>query len=195
MPKARLIFDGDWVYTEKEARIHKLTQETENKIDNIPGIVDDVNSTSTTDALSANMGKYLQDQINNISWTTIFLSTWDCTTGLPETDPAVDPYTYKTWNYYIVWKVASSGWTNYRPNGSQYIINQASTTVESQTVKVSDMYIYDGTNWLLLVNTDREIAVDSSLSTTSTNPVENRVVTNALYTDRGEDKPPSPLCL
>jgi hypothetical protein len=55
------------VYTEKEARIHKLTQETETKIDNIPGVVDDVHSTSTTDALSANMGKYLQDQIDNMS--------------------------------------------------------------------------------------------------------------------------------
>jgi hypothetical protein len=54
------------VYTEKEARIHKLTQETETKIDNIPGVVDDANSDSTTDALSAHMGKVLQNQINNL---------------------------------------------------------------------------------------------------------------------------------
>lgn len=40
------------------------------------------------------------------------------------------------------------------------------------------MYLYDGTNWVLLSN--RQIAVDTSLSTTSTNPVENRVITNAL---------------
>jgi hypothetical protein len=31
-----------------------------------------------------------------------------------------------------------------------------------------------------LINSAREIPIDPSLSTTSTNPVENRVVTNAI---------------
>lgn len=180
MPKARLIFDGDWVYTEKEARIHKLTQETETKIDNIPGIVDDVNSTSTTDALSANMGKYLQDQINNISWTTIFLSTWDCTTGLPETDPAVDPYTYKTWNYYIVWKVASSGWTNYRPHGATYTHWVPSTSVETQEINVNDWYIYDWQTWVIQPASTVAIVIDDMLKPNSTNAVENRAIYSAV---------------
>ena len=180
MPKARLIFDVDWVYTEKEARIHKLTQETEDKIDNIPGVVDDVNSTSTTDALSANMGKYLQDQINNISWTTIFLSTWDCTTGLPETDPAVDPYTYKTWNYYIVWKVASSGWTNYRPHWATYTHWVPSTSVETQEINVNDWYIYDWQAWVIQPASTVAIVIDDMLKPNSTNAVENRAIYSAV---------------
>jgi hypothetical protein len=36
MPKGRLVFTGDDVYTEKVARTHKLTTEVETKIDNIP---------------------------------------------------------------------------------------------------------------------------------------------------------------
>jgi hypothetical protein len=55
------------VYTDKEKRVNKLTQEIEEKINNIPGVIDNINSTSTTDALSANMGKALQDQINAIT--------------------------------------------------------------------------------------------------------------------------------
>lgn len=180
MPKARLVFDGDWVYTEKEIRIHKLTQETENKIDNIPGVVDDVNSDSTTDALSAHMGKVLQDQINNLSGTNTYLSNWDCTAGLPETEPQVDPYRYKAWNYYIVSVVAWSWWTNYRPHWNQYIQWVASTTVETWNISVNDWYIYDGSQWLIQPAWNREIVIDDSLSSTSRNAVENRVVYNAL---------------
>ena len=44
------------------------------------------------------------------------------------------------------------------------------------------MYVYDGTQWTLLKNTARQIAIDQTLSTTSQNPVENRVITNALNT-------------
>ena len=180
MPKARLVFDGDWVYTEKEIRIHKLTQETENKINNIPGVVDDVNSDSTTDALSAHMGKVLQDQINNLSGTNTYLSNWDCTAGLPETEPQVDPYRYKAWNYYIVSVVAWSWWTNYRPHWNQYIQWVASTTVETWNISINDWYIYDGSQWLIQPAWNREIVIDDSLSSTSRNAVENRAVYNAL---------------
>lgn len=180
MPKARLVFDGDWVYTEKEARIHKLTQETETKIDNIPGVVDDVHSTSTTDALSANMGKYLQDQIDNMSWTTTFLSTWDCTTWLPETDPSVDPYIYKTWNYYIVSNVADSWWTNYKPHWSTYTHWTPSTAVETEAVEMNDWYIYDGSQWILQPSWGKVIVIDDMLKPDSKNAVENRAVYSAL---------------
>jgi hypothetical protein len=67
MPIGRLIFDGDNRYTEKEARVHKLTDEVEEKINKIPNVIDNVSSDSSTDALSANMGKVLQDQIDNLS--------------------------------------------------------------------------------------------------------------------------------
>jgi len=79
-----------------------------------------------------------------------YLSTWNCATGLPETNPETDPYEYTTGDYYIVGTVASSGETNYRPNGSSYVIGQASTTVESSSIGINDTYLYDGTNWTLL---------------------------------------------
>lgn len=182
MPRARLVFDGDWVYTEKEARIHKLTQETENKIDNIPGVVDDVNSTSTTDALSANMGKRLQDQINQLTWLNKFLSTWDCTTGLPVTDPSATPFTYTSGNYYLVATVAWEWGTNYKPHWSTFTPWVASTAVETNEVNVNDMYIFDWSQWILQVNKVKEIIVDDGLDPESTNAVENRAIYSALTT-------------
>lgn len=158
-----------------------LTPDENKAVDiDVPLVDDTLYSTSSEDALSARQGRILYDYIQSIQSRWRFLSNWNCVTWLATTNPADNPYQYRTWDYYLVSNVATLGWTNYRPNGSQYVINQASTTVESETVKVWDMYIYDWTYWLLLVNTEREIAVDSSLSTTSTNPVENRVVTNAL---------------
>lgn len=51
---------------------------------------------------------------------------------------------------------------------------------ESETVKVDDFYFFNGTNWFHLSNEGAGIAIDSALSTTSTNPVENRVITEAI---------------
>lgn len=146
----------------------------------VPNVIDNLYSTSTNDALSAKQWKVLYDYLQNIASRWRFLSNWNSATGLPVTNPTESPYPYKAWDYYSVSNVASGWGTNYRPDGSSYTIWQASTTVETEEVNVSDFYLYDGTNWLLLVNTARQIAVDSSLSTTSTNPVENRVVTNAI---------------
>lgn len=158
-----------------------LTPDENKAVDiDVPLVDDTLYSTSSEDALSARQGRILYDYIQNIQSRGRYLSNWNCVTWLATTNPVDNPYTYRTWDYYLVWVVAQLWWTNYRPDGSQYIINQASTTVETETVKVSDMYIYDGTNWVLLVNTEREIPIDSSLSSTSTNPVENRVITNAL---------------
>lgn len=180
MPRGRLIFDGDNVYTEKQKRIHKLTPAVEVKIDNIPGVVDDATSISSTDALSARMGKVLQDQINELKSMWRFLSTWDCVNGLPTTDPLDNPYDYRIGDYYIVSTVGS--WTNYRPMWATYIHWQASTAVETETVKINDWYLYDGTHWILQSQSQVTIVIDSELSTTSTNAVENRVVTTALNT-------------
>ena len=180
MPRGRLIFDGDNQYTEKKKRIHKLTSEVETKIDAIPGVVDDANSISTTDALSARMGKVLQDQINELKSMWRFLSTWDCVNWLPTTDPLDNPYDYRIGDYYIVSTVGS--WTNYRPMWATYIHWQASTAVETETVKINDWYLYDGTHWILQSQSQVTIVIDSELSTTSTNAVENRVVTTALNT-------------
>ena len=136
MPKARLHFEGDNTWIEKEARLYSLTQEVEDKLDSISSIettlqweIDD-----------------LQDQINQVASRGRYLTTWDCTTWLPDTNPTTDPYTYRPWDYYIVGTV---GWTNYRPHGSEYHVWVASQTLETQAVSVNDLYIYDWTQWTL----------------------------------------------
>lgn len=143
---------------------------------NRPAVVNNTTSTSATDVLSANMWKELQDQINNLKSRGRFLSNWNATTGLPTTNPTTLPYQYNSWDYFVVTVV---GATNYRPSGTSYT-GTASTTVETEEVEVWDMYIFDSTEWLLQINTARTIVVDQALDSTSTNPVENRVITNAL---------------
>lgn len=177
MSKARLVFNGDNVFTEKTLRIHKLTQEIENKIESIPWVVDNLTSESSTDALSANQWRLLQDQINELKSMWRFLSSWNCVTWLPKTEPADDPYDYRVWDYYIVNTVWA---TNYRPHGSYYRHWQASTAVETETVNINDWYLYDWSNWILQNQDPITIDIDSSLSTTSQNAVQNRVITNAL---------------
>ena len=179
MPKARLIFDGDNIYTEKDARIYKLKNDISSKIDWIPWVVDSLDSISSTDALSANMGRTLQDQINSLSWTWKFLSTWDCTTWLPGTNPQEDPYTYKVWDYYVV---SVTGATNYRPHWGTYTQWVPSTAVELENVWINDKYYFDWANWVRIPDTAIQISIDSALSTTSTNAVENRAIANAINT-------------
>lgn len=179
MPKGRLVFDGDNIYTEKDARIYKLKTSVSSKIDAIPWVVDSLDSTSATDALSANMGRQLQDQINSLSWTWKFLSTWDCTTWLPGTNPQEDPYTYKAWDYYVVSTVGS---TNYKPHWGTYTQWVPSTTVETENVWTNDKYYFDGADWVRIPDTAIQIWIDSALSTTSTNAVENRAIANAINT-------------
>lgn len=83
-----------------------------------------------------------------------FLSGWDSTTGLPTTNPptggtAQDPYMYKTGDWY---EVVNVGATNFKPVGDSYN-GSASTTAETDTVKVGYIYRYDGTAWQLVAIT------------------------------------------
>lgn len=123
----------------------------------IPGVINNVTSTSTGDALSANMGRELQEEINNLKARGKFLSIWLANLGKPTTEPTTSPYNYSVGDYFIVGTVAASGGTNYRPNGSQYIIGSTSTTVETAEVAEGDVYYYDGTKWILQANTQKEI--------------------------------------
>lgn len=148
----------------------------------IPWVINNLSSNSTSDALSAKQWKVLYEYIQALQHVWHFLALWNTATWLPVTNPETSPYTYNTWDYYIVSNVAAAGWTNYKPNGSSYTINVASTTVESWDVQVNDLYFYDWYERRLLDNSwwGGSIAVDSSLSTTSTNPVQNAVITNRL---------------
>ena len=65
-------------------------------------VIDSLDSTSTTDALSANQGHELNQRINALEGRGRFLSGWNCVTGLAETDPDINPYPYKAGDYYVV---------------------------------------------------------------------------------------------
>ena len=104
-------------------------------------------SVSATHALSANMGRTLQEQIDNLEQRGRYLSVWNCTTGLAKTEPPVNPYEYKSGDYFIVGTV---GTENYRPSGTRYDKDSPSRVRETDEVLVNDTYYYDGTNWSLL---------------------------------------------
>ena len=115
-------------------------------------VVDSLDSTSTTSALSANQWKVLNDKISDLFWLWKFLSLWDATTWLPDSFPLDTPYTYSTWDYFLVETVSSATPpVNYRPTGSSYDWT-ASTTQETDELEAWDVYIYDGSVWLLQSN-------------------------------------------
>lgn len=207
MAKARQQYQADWTYVDKQEKEFTLTQEIIEKLDSIepgaernfiqgikvnwetqvpdqhrvvsltiPEVIDELNSIDNQASLSARQGRVLYNYIKNLQSLWKFLSNWNATTGLPTTNPSWIPYEYHTWDYFVVSVVGN---TNYRPVGNSYQW-VASTTVETDILGISDIYFYDGVDWLLMHNSARAIAVDTSLSTTSTNPVENRVVTNAI---------------
>ena len=209
MAIARQQYQADWSYVDKQEKEFTLTQEIIEKLDSIepwaernfiqwikvnwetqepdqyrvvdisvPIVEDVLNSTDRTAALSARQGRVLYNYIRNLQSLWKFLSNWNSTTGMPTTNPSELPYEYKAWDYYIISVI---GATNYRPEGSAFSW-WASSTVETEEIKIGDIYMYDWTDWLLLLNTERQIAIDTSLSISSTNPVENRVITNALNT-------------
>ena len=209
MAQARITYWADWDYVDKQLKEFTLTQEVIEKLDsiepgaernfiqwikvnwvqqtpdefrvvniNVPEVEDSLTSTDIRKALSAKQGKVLMDYIKNLQALWHFLSNWNATTGMPTTNPQEMPYTYNAWDYYII---SIIGNTNYRPEGSVYNWS-ASSTLETEDLQVWDLYMYDGTEWLFLLNNERKIPIDTSLSTTSTNPVENRVITNALNT-------------
>lgn len=209
MAQARIIYWADWEYVDKKLKEFTLTQEVIEKLDSIepgaernfiqwikvnweiqtpdqyrvvdlsvPEVEDTLSSYDNTAALSARQWRILYNYIKDLQQVWHFLSNWNCPTWLPQTNPQNNPYVYNTWDYFIV--ASTSSWTNYRPSWYQYISWQASADPETEVVKVWDFYVYDWTSWLLLINTERQIAIDTSLSTTSTNPVENRVITNAI---------------
>ena len=91
----------------------------------------------------------LQAQIDVLSGLGKFLSLWDCATGEPISFPLETPYEYSTWDWYMINNIDNT--TNYRPSWTEYD-ETASSTVETDWVNIWDVYIYDGTVWLLQKN-------------------------------------------
>lgn len=135
-------------------------------------VVNSVLSQTTDKPLSANMGYELQQEIDNLKARGRFLSLWNCTTGLPATNPQEMPYTYKAGDYYIV---SSVGSTNYKPSGTVYS-GTASSTQETLEVKSNDFYEFDGTNWILLFNTQKTV----SFANIAGQPSDNLNLASAL---------------
>lgn len=141
-----------------------------------PWVIDNLTSSSTTDALSANQGKILKTLVDNLTSRGRFLSLWNSATWLAVSTPQSLPYTYQTWDYFIVWAVSSATPSvNYRPDGSSYTWT-ASTTVESEEVEVWDTYAYDGTNWLLQNNHWKTV----TFSEIAWDPYDNTNLASAL---------------
>lgn len=129
-------------------------------------------STATQAVLTAQ-----QEEIDALSGRGRFLSVWNCATGLPETDPEESPYTYKTGDYFIVGVVSTADpAVNYKPDGSSYTTGVASTVVETGNVGVDDVYLYDGTKWLLQINTQKTV----TFSAVAGSPYDNTNLGNAL---------------
>ena len=98
----------------------------------------------TADALEA-VRQDLQDQIDELAGRGRYLGGWNCTTGLAVAVFPTLPYEYKQGDHF---SIALTGATNYKPNGSSYT-GVASTTVESEVVRIGDTYLYDGANWIV----------------------------------------------
>ena len=154
----------------------------------VPEVIDNLYTIDPNNSLSAKQWKILYDMIKNLLARWRFLSTWNTATWLPVTNPEESPYEYKAWDYYIVGIVAAEGWTNFRPEPGEYVINVASDEQETSEVHVSDIYVYDGEKWILLINSTREIAVDDYVDHTyqSTNPVENQAIAREIDTKQNK---------
>lgn len=139
-------------------------------------VVDNVVSTDTDKPLSANMGKSLQDQVDNLKARGRFLALWNCATGLAQTNPPTGTYEYKAGDYFIIGTVATGGAANYRPTGSSYTTGVPSTVVETAAVDTDDVYYYDGTNWALQINTQKTVGFENIAGS----PYDNSNLSSAL---------------
>lgn len=170
-------YDVDWRYIEKVDRTLTAGEYLQERINAIPDVVNNTYDKSSDKALSANMWRMLQNQINELKTPWKFLSNWNCETWLATDMLPDNPYVYWNWDYFIVSNVSET--TNYKPNGLMYTDWSASTTLETWTVQVNDTYMYNWNEWIH-TPASISIAVDTELSNSSTNPVENRAVTEAI---------------
>lgn len=121
-------------------------------------VIDNLNSESSTAALSANQGRILQSEIQILQGFGRFLGNWDCEEGLPEDETLSNPYEYQKGDYFLVSNIDDT--TNYRPDSDEYT-GEASETEETEEVSVNDFYFYNGTDWKLLYNTQKTVTFES----------------------------------
>lgn len=142
----------------------------------VPNVINNLTSTSTSDSLSAYQGNLLDQKIQDLQGIGRFLSLWDCSTWQPISFPLSTPYNYSTWDYFLVETVSTASTpVNYKPSGTQYT-GTASSTVETDEVEVWDLYIYDGTTWLLQINHWKTV----SFANLAWQPSDNAALDSAL---------------
>ena len=142
----------------------------------VPTVVDNLTTQSSTNALSANQWYELKWMIDDLAGFGKFLSLWNATTWMPISFPLATPYTYSTWDYFAVEVVSSATPpVNYRPNGSSYTWT-ASSTAETDELEVWDVYVYDGSVWLLQSNHWKTV----SFWNIAWDPYDNTNLWNAL---------------
>lgn len=143
----------------------------------LPNVIDSLCCTSTTDALSANQGKELKDLIDTYVGLWRFLSLWDASTWQPISFPLATPYTYNTWDWFMVEIVSSATpAVNYKPTWSAYTWAASTTQDTTNNVEVRDVYIYDGTDWLFQKNNEMQV----SFSDIAWVPTDNACLCSAL---------------
>ena len=142
----------------------------------VPSVIDNLTTQSSTNALSANQWYLLKWMIDDLAGFGKFLSLWNATTWMPISFPLATPYTYSTWDYFVVEVVSSATPpVNYRPNGSSYTWT-ASSTAETDELEVWDVYVYDGSVWLLQSNHWKTV----SFWNIAWDPYDNTNLWNAL---------------
>lgn len=140
-------------------------------------VEDNLTSTSTTNALSANQWRILDWKIADLMALWKFLSLWDATTGQPISFPYTTPYTYSTWDYFLVETISSATPpVNYRPDWSSYTWT-ASSTPETDELEQGDVYIYDWSIWLLQSNHWKTV----SFANIAWDPYDNTNLAAALW--------------
>lgn len=186
-----------WVRVNVQPDYTTEIQELETDVGNIQAVIPE-QATPTNQLATQDTTTQLQQQVNHLQTIGRFLSFWDATTGLAQTNPQTSPYVYQTGDYFRIGVVASGGGTNYKPSGSSYTTGVASTVVETEPLTVGQVYYYDGANWALaaggsvaidettiIFNSDNEIqavaTVNQNTATGATNPVYDWVGTLAEY--------------
>lgn len=169
-----VLVNGTSVVEDKIANVNVPinTSDLNNDSGYITNAVDNLMNYPTTTTVQA-ADTELQEQINQLQSRGRFLSLWDCITGLAESEPTVAPYEYKTGDYFIVGNI---GITNYRPFGSSYTPTEPSTVIETGDVQINDTYVYDGNNWLLQENHNKEMGFSEIVGS----PYDNTALGNAL---------------
>ena len=143
----------------------------------VPTVVDNLTTQSSTNALSANQWYELKWMIDDLAGFGKFLSLWNATTWMPISFPLSTPYTYSTWDYFVVEVVSSATPpVNYRPNGSSYTWT-ASSTAETDELEIWDVYVYDGSVWLLQSNHGKTV----SFANIAWDPYDNTNLAAALW--------------